>query len=131
VKDVAVLITAFLRDNLLFRCIKSIRRYYPDIPIFIGDNGKPSKRKDTFCSEYDCTLFELPFDLGVAGVRNESLKRIPSKYKYLMICEDDVVFTADTKLETLKAIIDSDKRIGVRRAYMAYPEKGAALRRYD
>jgi len=111
--DTAVLITAFLRDNLLFRCIKSIRKFYPEIPIFIGDNGKPSKKKDVFCSEYDCTHFELPFDLGVAGVRNESLKRIPSKYKYIMVCEDDVIFTTETKLETLRAIIGSDKRIGI------------------
>jgi len=38
-RDTAVLITTFLRDPLLFRCVESVREFYPTIPIFIGDNG--------------------------------------------------------------------------------------------
>jgi len=112
-KDTAVLVTTFLRDELLFRCIKSIRRYYPDIPIFVGDNGKSNLEKKNFCSEHQCMLFELPFDLGVGGTRNETLKRIPSKYRYIAIVEDDIIFTESTKLESWKRILDSEKEVGI------------------
>jgi len=44
-KDTAILITTFLRDNALFKCIKSIRRLYPNIAIFVTDMGHESKEK--------------------------------------------------------------------------------------
>jgi len=112
-KDTAILVTTFLRDELLFRCIKSIRKYYKDIPIFIGDNGRPSEKKTKFAERYNCVLFELPFDLGVAGVRNESLKRIPDEYEFIVICEDDIIFTKETKLECWRKILDAEPDVGI------------------
>jgi len=112
-KDTAILVTTFLRDECLFRCIKSIRKYYPEIAIFIGDNGYPDKGKKRFCTQHKCKLFELPFDLGVSGVRNESLKLIPKKYKNIVICEDDIIFTNGTKLEGWKEILNKKKNIGI------------------
>ena len=111
--NTAILVTTFLRDNYLFRCIESIRKYYPEIAVFIGDNGEPSREKKTFCQQRQCKLFELPFDLGVSGVRNESLKLMPKKYKNIVICEDDIVFTEGTKLEDWEKILDREKNIGI------------------
>lgn len=112
-KNTAILVTTFLRDEYLFRCIKSIREYYPETAIFIGDNGDPSREKKTFCRQQRCKLFELPFDLGVSGVRNESLNLIPKEYTHIVICEDDIVFTEGTKLEAWKKILDRNKDIGI------------------
>lgn len=112
-KDTAVLVTTFLRDELLFRCIESIRRYYPDIAIFVGDNGMPDPEKTEFCSEYKCEILELPFDLGVAGTRNEALKLIPQKYKYIVIVEDDIVFTEHTNLHMWRKILEAERKIGI------------------
>ena len=92
----AIIITTFLRDALLMRCVESIRKFYPDIPIFVGDNGNPDDKKTEFLKAAKCTHFQLPFDLGVAGVRNETLKLIPPEYEYLMIIEDDTAFTDKT-----------------------------------
>jgi len=112
-KDTAILVTTFLRDSLLYRCIESIRQYYPKTAIFVGDNGKPSKEKTAFCDEHKCTLISLPFDLGVAGVRNASLRKIPKRYTYIVICEDDIIFTAETRLETWRAVLDAEPGIGM------------------
>jgi len=111
--DTAILITTFLRDELLFRCIKSVRQFYPNMPIFIGDNGEPDPLKTRFCQEHKCKLFALPFDLGVGGTRNESIKQIPKKYKYIVIIEDDIIFTEGTKLEYWREILDSNSKIGI------------------
>lgn len=112
-KDTCLIITTFLRDKCLFRCIESIRKYYPEIAIFIGDNGEPNKEKKKFCQQQRCKLFELSFDLGVSGVRNESLKLMPKKYKYIIICEDDIIFTEGTKLENWRKILDRKEDIGI------------------
>ena len=112
-KDTTILITTFLRDDLLFRCISSVRQYYPDIAIFVGDNGRPDSGKTKFCIEHKCEILELSFDLGVAGTRNEALKLIPQKYKYIVIVEDDIVFTEHTNLHMWRKILEAKKEIGI------------------
>jgi len=47
-KNIAILITTFLRDDALFACVKSIRGFYLNIAIFIADMGHESKAKDDF-----------------------------------------------------------------------------------
>jgi len=70
-KDTVILIMTFLRDDALFACVKSIRKFYPDIAIFVADTGKESKEKDDFCFEYKCELFKLAFDAVVCMAKNE------------------------------------------------------------
>jgi len=112
-KDVAILIMTFLRDDALFACVRSVRKHYPDIAIFIADTGHESKRKSDFCIDHKCTLFNAGFDAGVCVMKNEGLERIPDKFRYVLVCEDDIVFTAETKLETLKEILERRDRIGI------------------
>ena len=111
--NTAVLVTTFLRDDHLFRCIKSIRKFYPDIAIYVSDNGEWSSEKTQFCLDHNCIYHKLSFDLGVSASRNEVLKLMPKKYKYIVICEDDIVFTKHTKLETWHTILETDPDIGI------------------
>jgi len=111
--DIAILITTFLRDEDLFRCVESIRKFYPNIAVYIGDNGEPAAKKTRFCNNNGCTLYQLPFDLGVSGVRNEVMRRMPDKHRYIVVCDDDTVFTKKTKLETWRIILDADADIAV------------------
>lgn len=109
----AIILTTFMRDALLTRCVESVRKFYPDIPIFVGDNGTPNDKKTEFLKCAKCTYFQLPFDLGVSGVRNETLKLILPEYEYLMIIEDDIVFTEKTRLEMLRAVLDDEPTVGL------------------
>lgn len=111
--DTCILITTFLRDNALFECIKSIREFYPDIAIFVADTGREGDVKDGLCSEYNCTLIRVPFDSGVCRVRNEAFGHIPDSFKYVFICEDDIIFTENTKIEILKVILEKRQQIGI------------------
>ncbi len=113
IKDTAVLITTFLRDDALFNCVLSIRKFYPDIAIFIADTGHEGSVKDEFCSSHNCKLFKITFDAGVCVARNEGFSRIPDKYKYIFISEDDIIFTRKTKLEALRNVLEKRKRIGI------------------
>lgn len=109
----AIVVTTFLRDDLLRRCVDSIRQYYPTIPVFVGDNGHETDAKKAYLKERNCRYFHLAFDLGVSGVRNETLKLIPNEYEYLYIVEDDCVFTEATRLDKLRDVLDDDPGIGL------------------
>jgi cytidyltransferase-like protein len=107
------MVTTFLRDELLVRCIDSIRKFYPDISVFVGDNGNETEKKTAYLKSKGCRYFRLPFDLGVSGVRNETLKLIPDVFDYIMIVEDDCVFTEKTDLTKYRDVLDHDERIGL------------------
>jgi GT2 family glycosyltransferase len=113
IKDTAILITTFLRDDALFKCILSIRKLYPDIAIFVADTGHESSVKDDFCSSHNCELFKVTFDAGVCVARNEGFSRIPDKYKYIFVSEDDIIFTRKTKLEMLRDVLEKRKQAGI------------------
>ena len=121
-KETAVLVTTFLRDDMLFRCIESIRQFYPAIPIFVGDNGRPSEEKTRFLEAHNCKHLMVTFDCGVSGVRNESLALIPRSYKYIYICEDDIVFTKATALSKLRKVLDSSPRMGIASGMLKYAD---------
>ena len=112
-KDTCVMITTFLRDDALFNCVKSIRKFYPDVTIFIADTGHESKAKDNFCSKYKCELIKAAYDSGVCIARNEGFEKIPDRYKYVFICEDDIIFTKDTKLEVLRDVLQKRRQVGI------------------
>jgi len=135
-KDTCVVVTTFLRDDALFNCIKSIRKLYPDIAIFVADTGHESKVKDDFCLEHKCELIKVIFDSGVCIARNEGFERIPDSYRYIFVCEDDIVFTEETRLEVLREILEKKNRVGlagcllkkVRRGYVTNQDYEAMLR---
>lgn len=112
-KDTAILITTFLRDNALFDCVRSIRRRYSDIAIYIADTGHENTAKANFCVNHNCTLIPLGFDAGVCMAKNAGLERIPKKYKYVFICEDDIIFTAKSKIEDLRKLLEARAKIGI------------------
>ena len=112
-KDTAVLITTFLRDTHLYRCIKSVRVYYPHIAIYVGDNGRTTKEKLKFCKYHNFQHIEIPFDSVVCGTINKALVEIPRKYIYIAIIEDDIIFNAKSKLETLRTILSGHKELGI------------------
>lgn len=111
--DTAILVTTFMRDSALFQCVKSIRKYYPDIAIFVGDNGKPNTKKDDFCKDNKCFYIKTPFDCGVGATRNKVFEAMPKQFKYIVICEDDVLFTEETRLNNWIEILNSKRNIGV------------------
>lgn len=112
-KDVAILITTFMRDDALFQCIKSIRKYYPDIAIYVGDNGKSNNKKKAFCKDYKCEYIKAPLDCGVGATRNAVFEKLPKRYKYVVICEDDIIFTNETRLEKWVTVLDAKDDVGI------------------
>lgn len=109
--DVGIIVTTFIRDPALFKCIKSIRQFYPDIKIYVVDQGKTSYEKETFLRRNKCNNIRLPYDSGLALARNVGM--IASKEKYMIICDDDFIFLKKTRLENWKQLLCSHPKAGI------------------
>ncbi|TWT43069.1 Glycosyl transferase family 2 [Thalassoglobus neptunius] len=103
---VTIGITAFRRPEALRRFVASIRRYYPTIPIIIGDNGDQPVEFD---DEHLVSL-ALPFDCGISAARNAIVANFETPY--LLITEDDFEFTSETLIERFVDVLDQDPTIG-------------------
>ena len=111
-KDVTIIVTTFERPEFAIKCVESIRQFYPNIIIVISDNGKgrPVLRK-TLGRKYKCQYLGLPFDCGASRARNEGFK--VANTKYVVLCEDDFRFTEETRLESLRDILETDPALGM------------------
>lgn len=95
------IIKTFQRPADLDRLIRSLRRFYPELPILVGDDGlQPSPRDDV-------TYLRLPEDIGVSAGRNALLDRVETPY--LMLLDDDFEFVRRTKIETLVQLVDQNE----------------------
>ena len=97
---IAILITSFMRDDLLVRCLRSITRkkhwnkyYY----ILVGYQGVPSDRLKSRFLRYELRhigkLFELPFDCGLSYSRNFLVQKATERgIKYCVLAADSLHF---------------------------------------
>lgn len=91
------IIKTFQRPQCLDRLIRSIRTYYPELRIIVGDDGfEPSLRSDV---EY----VRLPVDIGTSAGRNALLERVTTPF-YLLL-DDDVEFRAETDVRKLARLV--------------------------
>lgn len=106
--DVTVCMTAFRRPKKVVAQIESIRKFYPDLKIVVGDNGDeyPDLSFDSHTE-----LFPLAFDCGLAAARNATIAA--ARTKYVLIVDDDNIWTEATQVERLIDILESNPHIGI------------------
>ncbi len=102
--NVEILVKSFLRPSCVERLVRSIRRYYPKITIRVCDDGNLDYL-------HDVILHKLPFYSGLSVGRNFLLSKVETPY--FVMCDDDWVFTKDTKLEKLYAVISAFDDVGI------------------
>jgi GR25 family glycosyltransferase involved in LPS biosynthesis/GT2 family glycosyltransferase len=99
-------ITAFNRPQYLERLVASILRFYPQATIIVADNGKLKAKLPP-----GVQVLPLPFDCGVSAARNALYRSF--RTKYLLILEEDFIFTAETRVERFVDVLDSDLAVGL------------------
>jgi hypothetical protein len=87
-RDFTVVIKTFLRPVRLSRCLGSVRRFLPEVPIIVADDGSPFA-DETISLPHDVEHLKLPFDSGISKGRNEAVRRV--KTPYTVIFDDDFV----------------------------------------
>jgi len=110
--DVTFTVTAFERPRALAKCLDSIARFYPKAEVIVVDNSEkaeliPERAKQGLKLRY----VNLPFDSGVTVCRNEAMDLATTKY--VMVLEDDFEFTAETRIERMREILETRPDIGI------------------
>lgn len=107
IKDITFCITSFERPHHLERLLVSIQKFFPNAKVLVADYSQVHP-KITFGK-----MLELDFDAGISVARNVLAQACTTKY--LLMLEEDFVFTQDTKLEPFLDVLtcDTDMQIAV------------------
>ena len=122
-RTIGILITAFLRDDKLFKEVNSILQYCDKddlfrkwIRIYIADQGNPewSEEKQRFYDQLRANghkIFKTPYNSGLSYNRNFLVEQ--SNEPYLMIIDDDFEFTEKTDLTQMIEILNHREKNGI------------------
>ena len=95
--DVSVLVKTFERPDALRRLVRSIRRYYPRIPILVVDDSAAALDPPP---EGVTRYWHEPYrSLGSGPGRNFGLRRVETQY--VLVSDDDMVFGRRTDLRKM------------------------------
>jgi len=100
--DVTCVIKTFLRPKSIKNCIKSIYKYYPKISVHVADD---SHEDNEYVKKTVKKYIRLPFDSGLSKGRNALIDSV--KTKYVLLMDDDTLFTQHTKLELMYFVLEN------------------------
>ena len=96
-EKIAILVTTFLRDDLLLDCIKSILDVYQkNWFVLVADQGNKTTQKDEYFKNINENVkyYNLPFDCGLSSARNFLVQKTNDlDIQYCLITADSIHFT--------------------------------------
>lgn len=110
----AILITTFIRDNLLYKIIQSIvDNYTKNCIVLIADQGYADSEKDITMDYYKSQIpleyYKLSFDCGLSYARNYLVRIANEKnIPYVLISTDSIQFTESYNFEQLFNKLDNN-----------------------
>ena len=99
------------RPQVAQRLIRSVRKYFPDLPIYVADQSRQLDAAAGFYERHGVTLVRMPFDAGVAASRNRLAQTIGEDY--FVLCDDDFVLGPQTNFADALHILGQCPEIGV------------------
>ena len=96
-REIAFCITTFERPQCCKNLVESIRRFYPDVNIYVADQGK-------YTTDYEAEKIRLPYDCGLSYARNYLWRNTSEPFKLLL--DDDFIFTKQTDISKFRTLID-------------------------
>jgi len=101
--DITICIKTFERLDAVTRLLNSIITLFNyKYTILIADDSKYNN-KHKFDKYKNLIYYHLPYDSGLSAGRNFLIDKV--KTTYFIICDDDFIFTQDTKIEKMKNLL--------------------------
>jgi hypothetical protein len=116
---VALLITAFLRDNLFFKTLQTIVDFFPDNCILlIADQGYNSQEKNEFIQsikeKIPCEYYRTPWDSGISYNRNFLVEKANElECSYILMMADSLQLTSKPNLQPIIEMLESNPNYGI------------------
>jgi hypothetical protein len=117
--NIAILITTFLRDSLLYKTLQTIvDNHTNDCIVLIADQGYNSSDKDVqidyYKSQIKLEYYKLPFDCGLSYSRNYLISKAKElNIPYILMCADSIQFSQSYNFEPIIKTLKSDAQLGI------------------
>jgi peptidoglycan/xylan/chitin deacetylase (PgdA/CDA1 family)/glycosyltransferase involved in cell wall biosynthesis len=108
---VTICLGTIQRPYCLQRFIYSVRANFPSIPIIVADQDKPSGMLESFYRHKGVRVIHVPEDAGVCASRNAAVGL--AETEYVLICDDDFIFSNETSFAIPMEILDHDRSIDI------------------
>lgn len=99
------------RPHVAQRLIESVRRFFPDMPIYVADQTYPTPQQQAFYDQTGCKVAWLDHDAGVCASRNAAVAMVSQPY--FVLCDDDFIFTDETDFSRALTVLEAQPDIGV------------------
>lgn len=116
---IAILVTAFLRDTLLYKTLQTIVDNYPENSIvLIADQGYADSEKDINIDYYKSLIplkyYRLPFDCGLSFARNFLVQKATEmNVPYCLLGSDNIQFLTKYNFEPIIQFLELDNSRGM------------------
>ena len=91
--------------------ISSVRANFPNLRVIVGDQDEPNPYLHTFYEAAGATVVYVPEDAGVGAARHAAIAEV--KTEYILFCDDDFVFSNETKFDAPLQILENDEEIDI------------------
>jgi len=105
--EVTFVIKTFERPECLRTLVKSILKYYKDVPIIIVDDSKLENKEKYLSANENIQYLKIDYDQGISFGRNIAITKV--KTKYFLLLDDDMKFYRKTDV---KSLLDISKKWG-------------------
>jgi hypothetical protein len=99
------------RPQVVQRLIVSIRKFRPEIRIYVADQSRRPEAMAEFYRAFAVTVIPMPFDAGVTASRNRLVEAISEDY--FVLCDDDFILDARTDYTDAVRILEAEPGIAV------------------
>lgn len=109
--NLALAFATIERPPLVQRLVRSVRRHFPDMPIYVADQSRQIGPMRDFYEAQRVQVVPMPFDAGVAASRNRLTATIVEEF--FVLCDDDFIIDAETSFDNALAILAARPEIGI------------------
>ena len=99
------------RPDAAQRFVRSARRLFPDVPIYVADQSAALAAMREFYEAERVTLVRMPFDAGLSASRNALVEAMD--VDYFALCDDDFVLGPSSSFESAIEVLEADRGLGV------------------
>ena len=99
------------RPDAAQRFVRSARRLFPDVPIYVADQSATLAAMREFYEAERVTLVRMPFDAGLSASRNALVEAMD--VDYFALCDDDFVLGPSSSFESAIEVLEADPGLGV------------------
>jgi len=99
------------RPTAAQRFVRSARRVFPDVPIYVADQSAVPGPMLEFYAAERVTVLPMPFDAGLSASRNALVDAMD--VDYFALCDDDFVLGPATSFASAAEVLEEDRGLGV------------------